>query len=244
MLDRLLEQVEHPVEIVGSPVVDGAATDVLVGVPEVAWMRERSDERLVVERLTDRASAHEPLQRQVVSVPAAVLIDRQHPVCRISCVDHLVGLGRREAERFLDDDVLAGGDRPQRPLGVTARRRRDDDEIDVIAREQLLAIGERQYVGRERARRVDPGRVLVAHRGQDQTVDSGDRLVVLVPDRAVAQNTDTDVRSLDQTEGMAQPTLHQQPVAAVGQGRRGRAGGEHANAGRRTPRHHGMRGEP
>ena len=53
-------------------------------------------------------------------------------------VDHPLGLGGRQGQRLLAQDVLAGTRRGDRPLGVQVVRQRDVDDVHVRVGEERL----------------------------------------------------------------------------------------------------------
>ena len=73
-----------------------------------------------------------------VRVEATVVADLQDHACVLAgrgCARRVLDVLR---ERLLAEDVLARGGRGLDELGVRRRRRRDQDRLDVVAREQLV----------------------------------------------------------------------------------------------------------
>ena len=80
----------------------------------------------------------------------------QQDAGRLGGRDHPLGVGRRQGDRLLAQDVLARPDRGERPLQVEVVRQRDVDGVDPGIREQRLVriVGARD----RRARRPPAGR--------------------------------------------------------------------------------------
>ena len=68
--------------------------------------------------LADRAGVHEGV------------VDGQHEAAAIGLVDQALRLLGRRRDRLLDEDVLAGLERPHRQVEVARDRRRDGDRVD------------------------------------------------------------------------------------------------------------------
>ena len=126
------EVLDDPVDVVRSPVVDGAPGDRLLGVPGPARVLEPSDERLDVEDVTKVAAIEDAADRQPVGVPPAALVHGDRAVDLARQCDQRVGIGGRQAHRLLDDDVLAGPQQVARQVGVVDGRRGDDGDVDGV----------------------------------------------------------------------------------------------------------------
>ena len=87
------------------------------------------------------AQPHQPLERHA------------HDAGRLDHRDHLVGLRHRHRHRLAHHDVLAGARRPHRQIGDVADRRGDVDDVDVVAADDRVVVGDAFDAERARSRR-------------------------------------------------------------------------------------------
>ena len=123
-------------------------------------------------------------------------------------VEQLARVGDARGQRLLGVEVAAGGDRPAPDRGVVVGRREAEDDLDVLAREQLVdAAGGEPVLG------GDPLRP----RGVD--VRAGDELDAVEPrrvveidtaDGAAADQPDADVAHATGVSGRERPQAAQQ----------------------------------
>jgi hypothetical protein len=125
--------------------------------------------RLEAQRLAERARLEETAHRHEVAVPAAVLVDREHPAEPIGFGDEPSRIGGGRRQRLVDDHRQPRGERRHRQRHVRAIRRRDDDELQIRrAREQRLDVLDEERV-RMLARRLRAARRVPRHdRGEAQ----------------------------------------------------------------------------
>src|SRR5438270_13924260 len=81
-------KLENPVEIVGSPVVEDAARDCFVGVPEVTGVRIAANECLYMEDRANGTSLHNLLDGAIVGVPATALVYRERELRLFHTLNH------------------------------------------------------------------------------------------------------------------------------------------------------------
>ena len=170
-----VEELEHPVDVVRSPVVPGAAGDGRVRVPRPAGMRVAAHERLHVEDLAEEPGADGAPYGHEVGIPSAVLVDRQHTAARRRRRDDLVGLGDGQTQRLLAGDVLARAQELQGQRHVVSGRRRHERYLDIIVADQLAHRRVRPDARKVRLRRLP---------ALDVRVDDGDQLEPLGPHHA------------------------------------------------------------
>src|SRR5579875_3442456 len=84
----------------------------------------------------------------------------EHHTGRVSRVDYFLGGARGRGQRFLDEDMLTGGDGFQPQHGVTGRRGRDDDRVEVRQGVVQIGVGGNSVLGQLRTG-IDPGKPLV-----------------------------------------------------------------------------------
>ena len=149
---RLAEPPAHGVEVVEHQVQDDAAALRGVEVP----LARRSDREVAAHEGRDRRAAERAVVEQLLR--ALVLLEVAHDVSDrerhaglVARAHHRLAVRERPRERLLAEHVLArlrGGDRV---LRVKVRRRRDDDQVDVVGGADLLRAGEaRAALFRER----------------------------------------------------------------------------------------------
>src|SRR4029077_574759 len=134
---RIREKLQDPVEVVRAPVIDRAAGDGLVAVPEVAGVRVAAYERLHIKELPDGAGADDVPQHQVIRVPAPALENGQQAVAGGGLIDHPIDLVDMQCKWLLANDVLAGGQRREHRLGMGDRWGADHHQAYFCVVEQL-----------------------------------------------------------------------------------------------------------
>ena len=105
-LHGIRDKLEHPVEIVGSPVVEDAARDWFVGVPVVTGVRIAANECLHMEDRANGTSLHDLLDGEIVGVPATALVYRERALLLFRKLNHSISFGRGEAEWLLRNHVF------------------------------------------------------------------------------------------------------------------------------------------
>ena len=95
----------------------------------------------VIDR-SERAFAHELPNTLVLRREAQFLGVHQLPIMSLARRDHLVSLFEGEAERLLDDDVLAGVRGSDRDVRVQVVRYADVRDVAVCTCKRLVEIGE------------------------------------------------------------------------------------------------------
>ena len=120
-----------------------------------------ADQAHVVHRLHPRRAE---LVAGVVSLHVA---DHRRHAGPLDRGDDAVGLGQREAERFLDEEVLARLGRRDRHLGVLHRQHRD--RVDVVPVTRLGVIREANGHAVPLADRLDDRRRQIADRRRPET---------------------------------------------------------------------------
>ena len=90
--------------------------------------------------LTDESAVDDPLDAQIVAIPAAVLEHRHDPLTTIGGVDDRTGILQRQCERCVDHDVMPGRQRRlgERPVGVIGRR--DHHHVHIAAGDESVGI--------------------------------------------------------------------------------------------------------
>ena len=135
-LGRLLvEQVQDHREVVDAERREGVL--VRADLPEVLPVR------VEVEHLAELAGVHEPLQRLHGRVVEQQVAGHQHEAVRLGGGDEVLRVGRARRGRLLDEDVLAGLERPLRQLVVGRGGSRDDDRVQLRVREQVVVVRRR-----------------------------------------------------------------------------------------------------
>ena len=132
---RLIDEVDHQVEEQALAALAGA----LDGPARLRRRPPALVARLEAVDGAERALAQQPLQRQDVGVPAAVLErDGEAAVAGGERLE-LARLGGGHRERLVDHDVAAGGERRRGDRRVRVVRRRHDDQVQRRRhREQLI----------------------------------------------------------------------------------------------------------
>jgi len=111
------------------------------------------------------ARLDDPLHLADERVVQEGLVDEERPARGPRGLHELAAVGRRERERLLHPDVLPGAERGQRHRVVAGRRRRDDDRVEVHAREHRREIGARAGVRVVLLRGLEELRIEVADLG-------------------------------------------------------------------------------
>src|SRR5260370_26655125 len=97
--------------------------------PVITGMRIATNECFEVEDSANCLTPDDLLNRQVVRIPAAALIDSQCSLIRVGKLNHLVGLSSRQTKRFFRDHVLARTQHLHRDIGVGIGGGRDYHDI-------------------------------------------------------------------------------------------------------------------
>src|SRR5205807_10093141 len=95
-LHGISDTLERPAEIVGSPGVEYAARDWLVGVPVVTGVRIAANECLHMEDRANGTSLHDLLDGEIVGVPATALVYRERELLLFRKLNHGISFGRGE----------------------------------------------------------------------------------------------------------------------------------------------------
>lgn len=178
-----MDQVEQDRAPAKVPPPAVAYVEVVVGLVEHG-RADDGDQGPEASALDDRAGLRH--HRAVVAVMAG---EDGHPG-RLTRLDQPGRVLDRVGDRLLDDHRDAGGDAGQAALGVQPVRRRQDDAVGLLAREQLV---ER----RVQADAVPCGQHLAVGAGLDDGVDPGvraavDLLEMPLADQAAADDGDVD----------------------------------------------------
>ena len=89
-------------------------------------------------QLADRAAGDELLESQRLRMVSPHERLRQHEACGVGGREGLLHVAGHARVRLLAEDVLAGGERPQRPLVVQLVGQRDVDGVDIAIGQQRL----------------------------------------------------------------------------------------------------------
>ena len=157
------EQLEDPVDVVGAPVVDGAAGHRDLRVPGPARVLEAAHEGLDVEDVAQQPGVDHPADGHEVRVPAPVLVDREHPAGVAGGGDQLgrprprSGTAASRTRRACRP-AAAGG-----PGGVEGGRSGHHHDLDVVVGQQLVDGGVRPHARESRPRPPCGDPALVSH---------------------------------------------------------------------------------
>jgi len=188
------EQHEHMIDQVRAEVVHHARS----GVRQIAPARRGLGSiaipaHVIAVDLAQAIFRDELAQREEVGIPTPVVEHAQHATALASKLRERARLFGGHGHGFVDDDVLTRLERGARLAVVRLRRRGDDDEIDVVAAEQRIDIG--QHIGL-RKNRVH----LVASAGDDRRdVEPGEtqeRRVEIAPRQPETDQSSSERHSL------------------------------------------------
>ncbi len=90
---RTGNQLQNPVKVMGTPVIENAARDRLVRVPVVTGVGVTTNEGLDVEDGADGSTFQHLLDCQVVRVPTPALVDGQGTLLFLRKLNHDIGFG-------------------------------------------------------------------------------------------------------------------------------------------------------
>ena len=183
-------------------------------------MLEAAHERLDVEHVPEEAGLDGAAHRHEVGVPAAVLIDREHPVVRRRRPDDLVGLGHGQAERLLADHVLAGAQEIERQRRMERGWRGHERHLDVVVGHELARGRVAPHAGEIRLRRLPPLDVRIGDGDQLDPLGLGHAEPVVVAhaaERTVSDDPDTDIAAAAVEIGAQRPgeELDERPAYAA-----------------------------
>src|SRR5439155_15843446 len=136
---RLAEPPANGVEVVEHQVEDDAAALRVVEIP----LAGRADREVSAHQRRDRGTAERSVIEQllralVLREVAHDVADREGDAGGVARAHHLLRLLARARDRLFAEHMLARPRGHRRVLGMEVRRRRDDDEVDVVCGADLL----------------------------------------------------------------------------------------------------------
>ena len=139
------DELQYPIQVVGTPVIEDAAGDGFVRMPVVAGVRIAADEGFYVEDIADSFLLEYLLNCQVIRVPAPTLVDRQGALVLLRETNHLIGLGSSKTEWLFRDHVLAGAQHLHGNGGMRIGWSGNNHHIDIRVFCHLLKVGAGLY---------------------------------------------------------------------------------------------------
>jgi hypothetical protein len=143
---HVAEPVAKPVDVVGAQRTEQAAAGGLGRLPR---QRPRLRRDIAIEEQLDRAKAKladVPVVEKLLDVAALrrvpeLVSDHRRSSARLRRIAHFGRLLRIDRERFLAENMLAGPERRDGELAVSAGRGRDRDGVEIVAPDQLQRVG-------------------------------------------------------------------------------------------------------
>ena len=140
------EQRQRLIEQMRAEVVPNTRADAGILAPAVAHFgAEAVPARLKKAQRTQLAARQERLQRQKITVPAAVMKDRKQPPGAFCPRHQLAPLGDRVHHRLFQHDVPPGGEALRSEGKMHRIRRGNDDQLRIGLRQHRRRIGELRH---------------------------------------------------------------------------------------------------
>src|SRR5262249_26711962 len=149
------------------------------------------DKSLDMEDFADDPFVYDLANGEEIRIPAAILIDCERQSALHGGAHECIGLGGGQAERLLDDDVLAGLEQLARECRVGVGWRANHDGIDLVLYKQVDAVRGRCHTRERLARSLQARTTAIANERHLQSWRLGDGGGVLEADGAIAQQCNT-----------------------------------------------------
>jgi hypothetical protein len=190
-VERLIDQVRAEVEEQATGLLRRPA---LAPLAHIHLRAPAVEARLEAHRLAERPPGDEPLQRQEVTVPAAVVEDACDNAARSGSFLEPLSVGHARGERLVHHQVEPGLDRGQPERGMLAVRRGDHHQVvRVRPGEQRRGVRQDLHPGMCSPRLLGSLGVRGDDRGKGQAGNGLDeRRVERRPGEAVADQPDAD----------------------------------------------------